>query len=154
METKQQFNCPECNAPVAVEGPADGQIATCGKCGWSAVVPATVEGKPPLTSAEIDQAGRKTWNIVTDTVTGPNVRAKDNLYQALVVGACLLIGAAVGAVIAMIYLADPQNEFGAAGKAGIGAGLGGLLGLIVGVIGSGGFLAVYRLIRHLRGHHD
>jgi hypothetical protein len=154
MATEQQFNCPECGTSVTVEGPATGRTATCGKCGWSVVVPLTVEAEASPTSAEIEQAGRETWNIVTDTVAGPNVRARDNLYQALVIGVCLLIGAVVGAVIALIYLADPQNEFGVAGRAGIGATLGGLLGLIVGVIGSGGFLAVYRLIRHVRGYHD
>jgi hypothetical protein len=154
METQQQFNCPECGTPVTAEGSEAGRTATCGNCGWSAVIASAAEDNQPPTSTELEQADRETWNIVTDTVAGPNLRTRDNLYQALAIAVCLLIGAVVGAVIALNYLADPKNEFGTPGKAGIGATLGGLLGLIVGVIGSGGFLAVYRLIRHARGHHD
>lgn len=84
--------------------------------------------------------GRQTYNIVSDTVTGVNVRLKDNLIQALAIVVCVVLGAAVGAAVIEVRLA--------------GAAVGGFVGLFVGWIGSGVFLMVYRAVMHIRGRHD
>lgn len=89
--------------------------------------------KPALT-------GRQAYNLVTDTVTGPNVRLKDNLYQGLAILVCLLLGAGVGYLVAANGL--------------IGALVGGLAGMLVGLFGSGLFLMIYRAAKHARGQHD
>jgi hypothetical protein len=84
--------------------------------------------------------GRQTYNIVSDTVTGVNVRLKDNVIQALAIVACLVLGSLIGAVVSDVRVA--------------GAVVGGFLGLLVGWIGSGVVLMVYRAVMHIRGRHD
>jgi hypothetical protein len=88
--------------------------------------------------------GRETYNVVSDTVTGANVRLKDNLYQGVAVFVCAAIGAAAG------YYLTVETLLGGW----IGAGLGAASGMLVGVVASGIFLMVYRGIRHVRGRHD
>jgi hypothetical protein len=85
--------------------------------------------------------GDPVFNIVTDTVTGPNLRWKDNVYQAIVIVVCLILGALTG------FLVIP-------GSRGLGAVTGGFAGLLVGLFGSGIFLMVFRGVKHLRGKHD
>ena len=93
-------------------------------------------------------SGQDAYNIVSDTVTGANVRLKDNVLQAIVIAVCLAIGVAIGAVTGAI-LSDERIP-GA-----LGGGLaGGFLGLLVGLFGSGIFLMIFRMIQHLRGRHD
>lgn len=84
--------------------------------------------------------GQETYNVVTDTVTGANVRLKDNLIQAAVIAVCLVLGAIVGALVVEDRLP--------------GALAGAFIGLLVGLFGSGLFLMIYRALRHLRGRHD
>lgn len=83
---------------------------------------------------------KQVYNVVSDTVTGANVRWKDNLFQAIAIGVALLLGAGIGA------LATTDRILGAVG--------GGFCGLLVGLFGSGLFLMVYRAIQHGRGKHD
>ena len=83
---------------------------------------------------------REAYHIVTDTVVGPNVRLKDNLYQGLAILVCLLIGAGIGAL--------------AVAERGAGAMVGGFAGLVIGLFGSGIFLMIFRALRHARGKHD
>ncbi len=83
---------------------------------------------------------RQTYNVVTDTVAGPNIRLKDNLIQGLVILACLILGAVIGAIAVADHLP--------------GALAGGFIGLLVGLFGSGLFLIIYRAMRHARGKHD
>jgi hypothetical protein len=84
--------------------------------------------------------GRETYNVITDTVTGVNTRVSDNVFQAVAILVCLALGAGIGA---------------AAFEERIPAALvGGFLGLLAGLFGSGIFLMIYRAIRHLRGRHD
>jgi hypothetical protein len=95
----------------------------------------------PETSARRDgKTGRQTYNMVTDLGAGPNVRLKDNLYQAVAILACLVLGSGVGVLAAHDKLA--------------GLIVGGIGGLLVGLFGSGIFLMVYRSIMHARGKHD
>ena len=83
---------------------------------------------------------RQVYNLVTDIVSGPNVRLKDNLYQGLAILGCLFLGAGIG------FLAMTDGLMGAL--------LGGFIGLLVGLFGSGIFLMIYRAIKHARGKHD
>lgn len=86
-------------------------------------------------------SGRETYNIVTDTATGVNVRLWDNLFQLAAIGVCLLLGIGIG------YMVSGQDPI-------TGAVVGGIGGLLVGLFGSGIFLMVHRGVRHARGKHD
>jgi len=77
------------------------------------------------------------YNVVTDVAAGPNLRLKDNLFQAIFILVSIAIAAGAGAFIAR---ADPGPAVGAI--------LGGILGLIGGTLLSGGFLMIYRLFKH------
>jgi hypothetical protein len=83
---------------------------------------------------------RQTYNVVTDTVMGPNVRLKDNVVQGIAILVCLLLGTGIGA--AVVEERVP------------GALVGGFLGLLAGLFGSGLFLMIYRFVMHVRGRHD
>ena len=85
-------------------------------------------------------SGREAYNVVADTVTGANLRLKDNVLQAVVIAVCLVLGGIGGALIV-----DDRA---------LGAIAGALIGLLVGLFGSGVFIMVYRALRHLRGRHD
>ncbi len=82
--------------------------------------------------------GRQAFNVVTDTVAGPNLRLKDNLLQGLAIGVCMALGAGIGFLVGH--------------KAG--AILGAVLGMVLGLLGSGIFLMVYRAVAHIRGKHE
>ena len=99
------------------------------------------------TDAEIvDESGRsrmtnrQAYNVVSDTVTGVNLRLKDNVLQGIAIFVCTALGAAIGAFVVEERLP--------------GALVGGFAGLIIGFFGSGLFLMVFRAIRHIRGRHD
>lgn len=98
------------------------------------------EQRPVGETPEQSITGRQAYNLVTDTVGGPNVRLKDNLYQGMAILVCLLLGAGIG------FLAMTDGLTGAL--------LGGFSGLVVGLFGSGIFLMVYRAVLHARGRHD
>ena len=95
-------------------------------------------GPPPLPKRAPKQRKQAaTHEIVADVAVGPNLRVKDNVFQAIFVLASIAIAAGIGAFIA-------PEEVGP----GLGAILGGILGLIAGALISGGILMVYRLFRH------
>lgn len=83
---------------------------------------------------------RQVYNLFTDIVGGLNVRLKDNLFQGLAILICLLLGAGIG------FLAAFDRGFGAL--------LGGSIGLVAGLLGSGLFLMIYRAVKHALGKHD
>lgn len=83
---------------------------------------------------------RQTYNVVSDVGAGLNVRLKDNLYQGVATLLCLVVGLVLG-----LLIADEKPA---------GLIIGGFLGLLVGILGSGIFLMIYRLIMHARGRHD
>jgi uncharacterized membrane protein YeaQ/YmgE (transglycosylase-associated protein family) len=91
-------------------------------------------------SDDDSMSDRQTYNLITDTVVGPNLRWRDNLYQLLAIIVCAGIGAAIG------YFLTQDRIFG--GMIGL------IAGLMVGLIGSGTFLMIYRAVRHARGKHD
>lgn len=88
-------------------------------------------------------SGKESYNLVSDTVTGVNVRWKDNLIQGVVILVTLILGAVIGYVMKP----DPRDPA-------LGAILGGFVGLLVGLFGSGFFLMIFRALRHFRGRHD
>lgn len=83
---------------------------------------------------------REAYNIVTDTIAGPNVRLRDNLIQGISIFASLLVGAGIGALVTHDRLA--------------GALVGAFAGLVLGLLGSGMVLMIYRGVRHIQGRHD
>jgi hypothetical protein len=95
--------------------------------------------QPPATPIEPQaKDSRPSYTIVSDTVTGPNLRLKDNVIQAIAIFVCLVLGALIGGLIAN----------------GEGAVVGGFIGLLVGLLGSGIFLMIYRAVMHMHGRHD
>ena len=96
--------------------------------------------KPAAPSGDSRVTDRQTYNMVSDTVVGANFRMKDNVFQAIAIFVCLCVGAITGAI------AVEERMMGAL--------VGGFVGVLVGLFGSGIFLMVYRAIMHMRGKHD
>ncbi len=97
-------------------------------------------------SAEEEVAsGKAVYNVVSDTVVGINYRGKDNWFQAMFILVAVLIGAGIGAAVALMY--DTLPWYG-------GAGIGAFGGLVVGFFLSGIILMIYRGVRHMKGKHD
>lgn len=87
------------------------------------------------------------YNVVTDLVTGVNVRHQDNKFQAIFIVCSLLLAALVGAILASVQPSWNLPWYG-------GALIGGFLGLVLGFFASGIFLMIYRAMRHIQGKHD
>ena len=77
---------------------------------------------------EISSA-QATYNVVSDTVTGLNIRKSDNRFQAIFIAVTVLILLTIGAVLTFL---KPEIELPWYG----GALVGGLAGLVIGVFGS------------------
>ena len=92
------------------------------------------ENKKGITSKE-------TYNIVSDTVVGVNARKSDNLLQAKIIIITIIIGAIIGGIFSGKILL-------------IGLGLGAFAGLILGFLGSGIYLMIFRAVKHASGKHD
>ena len=93
---------------------------------------------PPHEAANLGDGDRATHSTVYDTLADkvgliPNVRAKDNALQALVCAVCALLGAALAAVF---FPADLSALL-----------TGVLLGLVGGLLASGGVLMIVGLAR-------
>jgi hypothetical protein len=88
-----------------------------------------------------------TYNIVSDFVVGPNLRKRDNIWQALSILGSILMFAVVGGVLAVVNVQWKLPWYG-------GAVIGAFGGLIIGFFVSGFVLMVYRAVRHLQGKHD
>lgn len=91
--------------------------------------------------------GRAAYNVVTDSVTGVNVRWSDNRFQAVFVFVSVLLLSLVGAVLAVLNAGWDLPWYG-------GALIGSFAGLVVGIFSSGVFLMFYRAARHIKGQHD
>lgn len=92
-------------------------------------------------------AGRAAYNVVTDTVTGVNVRWSDNRFQALFVLGSVIVVALIGGIAAFANSQWNLPWYG-------GALVGGFIGLVAGTILSGIILMLFRASRHLKGKHD
>lgn len=88
-----------------------------------------------------------TYNVVTDTVTGVNVRWKDNKFQAIFVFISIVVTATLGVILATLN--SPWNLPWHGGAL-----IGSFAGLVIGIFGSGIFLMIYRAARHISGKHD
>jgi hypothetical protein len=88
----------------------------------------------PIDAEVVDPhlTGRETYNVITDTVTGVNLRVSDNVFQAIVSFVCLVLGAGIGALAF-------QDRVPAAL-------VGGFVGLVVGLFVSGIWLMCYRAL--------
>lgn len=87
------------------------------------------------------------YNVVTDTVTGVNVRWSDNKFQAIFVLLSIVATALLGALLAAFNSRWNLPWYG-------GALIGSFAGLVIGILGSGIFLMFYRAVRHFKGKHD
>jgi hypothetical protein len=105
----------------------------------------SAEGMP--TSAA---TASETYNIISDTVVGVNVRKSDNLFQLKVILVCVFIGVPIGAIAGAV-LSDSENRLIGALAGGFGLGF---AGVVLGLFGSGIYLMLYRAVCHLRGRHD
>lgn len=96
---------------------------------------------PTEQSAPQPMSGMETYNVVSDTIIGVNVRGRDNLIQFLAIVAAVILGVGVGGLV------SPRDRV-------FGAIFGGIAGLIGGLLLSGIALMIYRAIRHAQGRHD
>ena len=87
------------------------------------------------------------YNVVTDTVFGPNLRWSDNKFQAIFVFASVVVTSLLGAILAALNARWNLPWFG-------GALVGSFAGLVIGIFASGIFLMFFRAARHLKGKHD
>jgi transcription elongation factor Elf1 len=132
MEPTKAVTCRHCGQEMILDADSLGREVVCRHCGQSTLIASRspTRGVPE---------GSEVYNIVTDTVTGVNVRWRDNVIQAAAIGVCILLGIPIGALVV------PERVPGAIA--------GGLIGMVVGLFGSGIFLMVFRLICHIRGKH-
>ncbi len=91
------------------------------------------------------------YNVVSDTVTGVNLRWSDNKFQAKFVFVSVIVPAILVGGVAAIN-SGKELHWGLAAL--IGAIVGAFIGLIFGILASGTILMVYRANRHLKGKHD
>ena len=91
-------------------------------------------------------SGEETYHVISDTVTGLNVRKSDNKFQAVFIFVAVLLLAAIGAALAAFIEKWEMPWYG-------GALMGGFAGLVFGVLASGVCLMVYRAVRHMQGDH-
>ena len=110
--------------------------------------------QPPADAANSNQdhapsltPTRATYNVVTDTVTGLNVRWSDNKFQAVFVFASVALTSIIGAILATL---NPEWNLPWYGGALVGT----FAGLVIGIFASGIFLMFYRAVRHIKGKHD
>lgn len=95
---------------------------------------------PPVGRDDIDlppasMTGKDVYDTVTDTVTGVDLRASDNLVQLV----CVIVGAGIGALL------------GGLGWGGIGSMIGAVIGVVASLILSGLAIGIYRLIKRSFG---
>ena len=106
------------------------------------------ENKKGITSKE-------TYNIVSDTVVGVNARKSDNLLQAKIIIITIIIGAIIGGIFSQDFLKNVIELKDSSGKTLLtGLGLGAFAGLILGFLGSGIYLMIFRAVKHASGKHD
>ena len=103
--------------------------------------------KAPNVETSSASAPDSAYNVVTDLVTGVNVRGSDNKFQAIFIGISVLVFALIASVIVALNASWNMPWYG-------GAMLGAVVGLIFGLFASGIFLMIYRAMRHFRGKHD
>ena len=123
----------------------------------------TTENKKGITSKE-------TYSIVSDTVVGINARKSDNLLQVKITIITIIIGAIIGVIFDgnaeaseqlpshLQHLVKEPVLKVALGVVGLenhtGLVAGAVAGLILGFLGSGFYLMVFRAVKHASGDHE
>jgi hypothetical protein len=92
-------------------------------------------------------SGRAAYNVVSDTMTGVNVRWSDNKFQAAFVFVSVAVTSPAGALLAAL---NPRWNL----PWPAGALMGAFAGLVIGIFASGIFLMFYRVARHIKGKND
>ncbi|MCC6907477.1 MAG: hypothetical protein IT430_06015 [Phycisphaerales bacterium] len=121
--------------------PAPAQASPPGAHSGAVLPPDAPPVLPTEQSAPQPMSGMETYNVVSDTIIGVNVRGRDNLIQFLAIVVAVILGVGVGALV------SPRDRVS-------GAIFGGIAGLIGGLLLSGIALMIYRAIRHAQGRHD
>ena len=112
---------------------------------------------------------KETYNIVSDTVVGINARKSDNLLQVKITIITIIIGAIIGVIFDgnteaseqlpshLQHLVKEPVLKVALGVVGLenhtGLVAGAVAGLILGFLGSGFYLMVFRAVKHASGDH-
>lgn len=128
---------------------------------------------PPLIEQKESKAGqtaKETYNIVSDTVAGINARKSDNLLQVKITIITIIIGAIIGVIFDgdaeaseqlpshLQHLVKEPVLKVALGVVGLenhtGLVAGAFAGLILGFLGSGFYLMVFRAVKHASGDHE
>jgi hypothetical protein len=99
-------------------------------------------------SSDKKLTNKQIYNVVADTVTGVNIRKKDNFYQMISVCVFVLLGAVIG-----VACFARNKDFFDMNRLAYGI-AGGFVGMIVGIIFSGFLLMLFRAIMHFIGKHD
>jgi hypothetical protein len=95
------------------------------------------------------QPKRKLFKIFSDTVTGFNVRKKDNLLQLLVMIITTII------VVLWTQAGFPDSAFSSLFDSRYSLLVAGaIIGLLLGLVIGGALIAFYPLYRHSQGRHD
>jgi len=102
-----------------------------------------------MTKNKKEITSKDTYNIVSDTIVGVNARKSDNILQAKVIIISIVICALIGGGIGATW----SDEFFGKGLL-IGLGLGAFSGLILGFLGSGFYLMIFRAVKHVKGEHE
>ena len=106
-----------------------------------------VTNRPNEAEPQHSLTGEEAYHLVSDTVTGLNVRKSDNKFQAVFIFVAVPLLAAIGAALATFIEKWEMPWYG-------GALMGGFAGLVLGVLASGVCLMVYRAARHMQGDHE
>tara|TARA_B100001250_G_C19269623_1_gene558497 strand:- start:89 stop:490 length:402 start_codon:yes stop_codon:yes gene_type:complete len=128
---------------------------------------------PPLIEQKESKAGqtaKETYNIVSDTVVGINARKSDNLLQVKITIITIVIGAIIGVIFDgdaevseqlpshLQHLVKEPVLKVALGVVGLenhtGLVAGAFAGIILGFLGSGFYLMVFRAVKHASGEHE
>ena len=113
---------------------------------------------------------KEAYSIVSDTVVGINARKSDNLLQVKITIITIIIGAIIGVIFDgnteaseqlpshLQHLVKEPVLKVALGVVGLenhtGLVAGAVAGLILGFLGSGFYLMVYRAVKHASGDHE
>lgn len=108
--------------------------------------PVNVASSNEVSSSSVTHA-RATYNVISDTVTGVNVRWSDNRFQAIFVAISVIVTALLGALLAALNTSWNLPWYG-------GGLIGSFAGLVIGILGSGIVLMFYRAAQHFQGKHD
>jgi hypothetical protein len=115
----------------------------CQRCGVreaTCIITSCGQGSECLELHLCGECDRAREEVVTDVVAGPNLRRRDNAFQALVIAVTTLLTAAIAA-----FACPKFPGFAALGGA--------LAGLLTGLLLSGIFLMILHSVQHTRGKH-